>query len=125
MGDFTFSKHERVNKKKDIESLFAKGKAFNLPPLRVVYLLNPDQTINTHQVLISVPARTFKKAVDRNLLKRRLREAYRLNKRYLTSEKKMIVGFIYTAKETLPFVAIEAKVIEGLERVVRLVWINH
>ena len=117
MGDFTFSKHERVNKKKDIELLFAKGKAFALPPLRVVYISNPDQAASTHQVLLSVPARTFKRAVDRNLLKRRLREAYRLNKEKLTTEKKMIVGFIYTAKETLPFLAIEAQLIVALGRV--------
>ncbi|MFM8741460.1 MAG: ribonuclease P protein component [Cytophagales bacterium] len=66
----TFKKEKRLSSKKQIEELFAKGFYFYLFPFKVVYL--PAKTTVT-QVLISVSARSFKKAVDRNLIKRRIR----------------------------------------------------
>ena len=116
MSQFSFSKRERLSKKKDIEAVFATGKSFNLHPLRVLFTPHPDSSIVAHQVLFSVPARSFKRAVDRNLLKRRLREAYRLNKSKLTSTVKLNVAYIYIAKEILPFKAIEAKLVESFNR---------
>jgi ribonuclease P protein component len=116
MSQFSFSKHERLIKKKEIEALFASGKSFNLHPLRVLFNPNPEQSSTTHQLLFSVPSRNFKRAVDRNLIKRRLREAYRLNKSKLTSTVKLNVAYIYIAKEILPFKAIEAKLIESFNR---------
>ena len=113
---FSFSKHERLSKKKLIEELFAQGKAFNLSPLRVMFRPNPDQAAPTHQVLFSVPTRNFKRAVDRNLLKRRLREAYRLNKSNIQSPVKLLVAYIYIAKEILPFKAIEQKMVQSFDR---------
>src|SRR5687767_14371445 len=116
MSQFSFSKHERLNKKKDIEALFASGKSFNLPPLRVLFKPNVDQSTLAHQLLFSVPARNFKRAVDRNLIKRRLREAYRLNKSKLVSSIKLNVAYIYIAKDILPFKAIEGKLLESFNR---------
>ncbi len=116
MGNFTFSKHERLCKKKEIESLFAQGKLFNLPPIRVLSKANPDQSVLTHQVLFTVPTRNFKRAVDRNLIKRRLREAYRLNKSMLTSATKLLVAYIYTAKEILPYKTIEEKLVQSFKK---------
>lgn len=114
MGEHTFSKQERLNKENWIKELFAKGSSFNLYPFRVIYFTHPDQTWPVHQLLISVSTRNFKKSVDRNTLKRRIREGYRLNKPVLTSPKKFLVAYIYTAKEILPSNSIHEKVIRSL-----------
>ena len=116
MHNFTFAKQERLSKKKDIEALFAEGKSFTLHPLRILFKSNSDQSVITHQVLFSVPARSFKRAVDRNLIKRRLREAYRLNKSQLTTAIKLHVAYIYIAKEILSFSVVEEKMLQSIQR---------
>ncbi len=107
MGQYNFLKEERLSSKKDIKELFSKGSSFYLYPFKVFFLEKPLKGPHLNQCLFSVPKRTFKKAVDRNLLKRRLREAYRLNKQQFVSEKKYFIAYIYTAKEKLPFAKIE------------------
>jgi ribonuclease P protein component len=105
---FSFRKEERLKKKKDIQELFDKGSSFYLYPFKVY--VQPRVNTAVHQVLISVSTRNFKRAVDRNLIKRRIREAYRLQKHKLP-DTKLALGFIYTAKEILPFREIENKVL--------------
>jgi ribonuclease P protein component len=122
MGRFTFKKAERLSKEKLIKELFEKGSSFYLYPFKVIYRPNPDQS-NTavHQVLISVSARQFKRAVDRNKVKRRVREAYRLQKEIIQSRsEKGIFSFIYTAREILPFAEIKSKLFLVLEKIKKL-----
>ena len=77
--DLSYSKKEKLKSKKLIEKLFAEGRAVSVFPLRLIYLKEGE----TNKVAVSVSKRNFKKAVDRNRIKRLLREAYRHNKNML------------------------------------------
>lgn len=84
--DASFSKGERLCGIKAISELFSGGRGFNLPSLRVVYRIMPaDETLQPVRLLISVPKRHFKRAVDRNLIRRRIKEAWRIGKTPLVS----------------------------------------
>ncbi len=76
----TFSKEERLCSRKYLDLLFKNGSSFLLYPLRVSYLVVEETPNFPVQVVINVPKKRYKRAVDRNLLKRRIREAYRLQK---------------------------------------------
>ena len=78
----TFPKAEHLTSKLAIEHLFGEGEGFIAFPLRVVYQLVPKETTPI-QVIVSVPKKRFKHAVDRNRFKRLIRESYRLNKHQL------------------------------------------
>ncbi|KYG81820.1 ribonuclease P protein component [Roseivirga ehrenbergii] len=100
---YNFPKEERLHSKKLIQELFEKGSSFYLYPFKVMYLpYSPEKSVN--QFLVSVAKRRFKNAVDRNLIKRRVKEAYRLNKHLLfqTEDQPMpslLIGLVYTGKE--------------------------
>ena len=118
MRSFTFTKNERLSKDKTIKELFEKGSSFYLYPFKVIHIPNSDTSANAiNQVLISVSSRQFKRAVDRNKIKRRIREAYRLQKEVLnTKSEKTIFTFIYTAKEILPYAELKEKVLSALTK---------
>jgi len=118
-----FPKEERLKSKKMIEELFDKGSSVYLYPFRLFFLRNADPAvpIPLPQLLISIPKRNFKKSVDRNRLKRQIREAYRLNRKKIFSElhpSKLpsYLGILYTSKEKIPYKKIEEKLILILER---------
>jgi len=112
----TFKKTERLSSKKTIQELFNNGSSFYLYPLKVLYLPNPQSEV--HQILFTVPKRNFKKAVDRNLLKRRLREAYRLQKHLLPSHLEIVsIAYIYTSKEILDYHTIANQLKQSLIRI--------
>lgn len=80
----TFPKAEHLTSKLQIDSLFEKGEGFIAFPLRVVYQLVPkEENSSLIKVVVSVPKKRFKHAVDRNRFKRLIRESYRLNKHQL------------------------------------------
>ncbi|UOQ97503.1 ribonuclease P protein component [Hymenobacter sp. 5317J-9] len=119
----TFPKEEHLCRKKLIEELFGKqSSSFGVYPLRFVYTKTEVATTAPPQVLISVSKRTFKRAVDRNRLKRLIREAYRLNKYRLTEQpgghQVALLGIIFTGKEKSPLVLVEKKLISGILRLV-------
>ena len=96
----TLTKAERLSSKIIIDKLFSTGKAFNHAPFKVVWLQTTEDSVPA-QILISVPKRLFKRAVDRNRLKRLIREGYRKNKHLLYDQlngKKILFMFIFTSK---------------------------
>ena len=120
MGKFTFRKRERLNKEKYIQELFTKGSSFYLFPFKILILVNTSEEALSHQVLVSVSKRHFKKAVDRNKLKRRMREAYRMQKELLPDFPKLLIGFVYTHKEILHWEEIARKTLLALQKIPKL-----
>ena len=116
MGKFTFRKEERLSKEKNIQELFDKGSSFYLFPFKVFFMPNPDPACAVHQVMISVSKRNFKRAVDRNLIKRRIREAYRLNKDLLPARNKLCIAYIYSVKDILPSGQIHERLVKTFKR---------
>lgn len=103
----TFSKGERLRKKQDLEALFQSEDSFISYPFRVVFSqATESESLYPAQILISIPKRRIKKAVGRNLIKRRAKEAYRLQKQELYEHlnKKGIsikLGLVYIANKRL------------------------
>ncbi|HJZ40887.1 MAG TPA: ribonuclease P protein component [Bacteroidales bacterium] len=119
-GPFTFGKKERLSHRADIERLFNEGRSFSLPPFRVFYIMGTNPDAAPVRILIAVPKKKYKRAVDRNKLKRMIREAYRLNKAFIAEPVKsqcLHVGFVYTAQGSIPdFTEIESKMKSCLEK---------
>jgi ribonuclease P protein component len=114
----TFTKAERLSGKIEIDRLFETGKSFNSAPFKIIWLEISDSTVPAKTV-ISIPKRLFKRAVDRNRLKRLTREAYRKNKHLLFSNldtKKILLMFIFTSKTMIEYKEMEEKIISAFQR---------
>jgi len=112
-----FSKIERLHSKKLIKELFDKGSSFFLYPFKVLYL---DQLgISDNQLLVSVSKKKLKNATDRNYIKRRVKEAYRLNKHLLPSTEgsKKLIALIYVSNDLMGYHDISPKVIKVLKKI--------
>lgn len=119
---FTLGKDERLKSRKAIDQLFKEGQRFSVPPFRVCYQFTAAEL----KFGITVPAKNFKKAVDRNRVKRLAREAWRLQKNELQQvlpekNKGLDVFLIYTAKELPDYSLIEAKISTVLKKFLKLV----
>ena len=115
-----FNKREHLVSTRLIETLFGSGsKALPAFPLRVVYQKVPRSTVDVPvQILISVSKKRFKHAVDRNRIKRQVREAYRHNKQPLVDavagDESLLVAFVWISDQHAP----SAKVARQMERLV-------
>lgn len=114
-------KEERIYKRDEIKAMFSNSDALNVYPFKVLYREVPTEDQEHLKFAASIPKRLFKKAVDRNLLKRRIKEAFRTNKNELkealiSRDKKLHFMVIYIAKEQLEYDFIQKKIILTLQR---------
>ena len=120
---YGFGKEEKLVSSLEMDQLFKKGKWLNSPNLRLVYHLRVVDEVGLPRVLISAPKRIFKKAVVRNRLKRRMREAYRLNNletKEVCSRKKVqvLLGILYHGGNELDYNSIETEITSLLGRLI-------
>jgi len=116
-----FGKNERLCHVTLIGNLFKEGKSVFTYPFKVVFMPNAAVSFPPVQLLIVAPKRGFKRAVDRNRIKRLVREAYRRNKHILWSSRQesgqqLLVAVVYVGKTILPYAEIEKKLILILHR---------
>ena len=122
---FTLGKEERLKSRKQIEQLFDKGKSIVVTPFRVYFIVNRELPIQKGESGLKfgtgVSAKNFKKAVDRNRIKRLTREAWRLQKNEMAkkakeAQRQLNVFFIYTGKELPDFKTVKDKVAIALKK---------
>ena len=120
-----FPKKERLDSRKQIEMLFGGGGSLSMAafPLRVVYIKKERARGDVPvQLLVSVSKRHFKHAVDRNRVKRQIREAYRLNKQLLCDvvpeTDQVLMALVWLADEHYPAQEVEKRVVKLMQRMV-------
>ncbi len=109
----TFSKNERICGEKSVSHLLARGRYGTEGSFR---FCSADNDKGFSRIMVSVPKKMFKRAVKRNLIKRRIREAYRLQKDVIRDSQTDIL-FIYNSKELLPYDTIFTQVGTILKRI--------
>ncbi len=117
--DQTFPREEKLKSRKMIGNLFTDGFVVKSYPIRIQFAFHDLSELPRCQVGASVSKRNFKSAVDRNRIKRQLKEAYRLNKGGLIEklnavDKRLAMMIIYTSNEKLDFVSIERKLLKAI-----------
>jgi len=120
---YTFTKEERLCSQKLLDELYHKGSSFLLYPFSVIWLPH-EPGAKPAQVVLQVPKRRFKHAVDRNFIRRRMREIYRLHKSewlypFLKSDQTLLLGISYIGKELPEFAFMESKLKEVFKKLVK------
>ncbi len=105
-----------------MDKLFSEGKSVFVFPVKIVYLEIPLASDYKAQAAFAVGKRNFKQAVQRNLIKRRMREVYRLNKHHFyneTGDKQVAIFFIYTGNTIPEYSEVETAIKKGLKKLVK------
>lgn len=107
--DFKLPKQERLKSKKLIERVFLEGRSITVFPLRLIFLNTKLPEDVPFQIAVVAPKRHFKSAVERNRIKRLIREAYRLNKHHIFNNTKgqFALVILYLGKEMPAYSKIE------------------
>ncbi len=121
MESQTFTKDERLSSRKLIEQVAKEGKSFLVHPFKVIAMETALTTAFPAQVMMTAPKKRFPRAVDRNRIKRLMREAYRKNKHVLYAplneqNKKLALMLIYVGAELPEYKLAEDKIILILQR---------
>lgn len=124
MKRHTLQKHERLKSKKLLDSLFKTGETFTVGPIRVFYRPHQESVDSNLQMVVAVPKRKIKKAVERNRVKRLIREAYRVNNGALkealeNAPENWSIGFFYRSSEIPVFKEVNDKIILSLQRLLQ------
>jgi ribonuclease P protein component len=122
---FTLGKDERLRSRKQLEELFATGKKFTVAPFRISWHISRAEKPSV-QFGVGVSNKNFTRAVDRNRIKRLVREAWRLGKNELkdkvkTGDKQLNVFFIYTGKEIPDYRLVTEKINEVISQLLQLI----
>jgi ribonuclease P protein component len=120
--EFKLPKEERLCSRKTLGELFISGESFLAYPLKVVFIKGNSSEDIQNQAAFAVSKRNFKRAVKRNLIKRRMREAYRLNKHILYGDLaaknlQISIMFIFVGKEILDHSIIEKSMISAFKKI--------
>lgn len=118
---FSYSHHEKLKSRKLLNGIFANGKSVSFYPIKVIYQRVDTQLDNLLQVGVGVSSRNFKKAVDRNRIKRLLRESYRTQKQLLAFTEPVptqkVLFFLYIGKELPEAALIQTKMAVALQKI--------
>ncbi len=113
--EYTLPKSERLHAEKSIKELFEKGSSFFLYPFKVMFWVGEGLEESPNQVLFSVSKKKIKRATGRNYIKRRLKEAYRLNKSILPPFG-LLLGFVFVGEAKMSFGELEPKMKQVLQK---------
>jgi len=126
MHKHSFTREERLRGRKVFTALFASGKSFHTPLFRVTWQCTSATKDGKEcvQAAFVVPKRNFKKATDRNRIRRRMKEAYRIHKNELRNHAfhsgvTLLFVCLYTGKEESQYLEIESKIIVTLQRLAK------
>jgi len=114
-------KNERLKSRKQISTLFSENQhVFSYPFKCITAHIDPTDQAPA-KLLISVSKRTFKRAVDRNHMKRLIREAYRKNKEIIyneidTTQSQVLLGILFVGKEVMQYHEVEKSMIKALHK---------
>ena len=110
---YTFPKSNRLCSKILIDQLFKSTNVLKCYPLLCSWL--EDDSVPNHQILIVVPKRLFKKAVDRNRIKRQLREIWRLNQEKIATNKKLLISYRQISRDKQTYLNLEKAVLKSIK----------